>query len=154
MVEYQDILKAVNLKIKNKFPEIKILSESDVAEKIIRPSFMVKIDNASTSNFMFDTADETLTVIIYYFASDKDKNKLENLDMIKQLKRLFLRNNQIEIIQETGESFYVGVEETESEIVDKVLNFSFDLEFSQDWEQEENDIELMEDLEYKEEINV
>lgn len=154
MVKYIDILKAVNTKIKNKFPSIEILSESDVSEKIVRPSFMTKLDEIEISNFMLDTADKKAKVIIYYFAKDKDKNKIENLQMIDDLNELFVENNQLEIIQsKNGKEFFIGIEEAESEIVDKVLNFSFDLEFSQDYERED-ETELIEEIIIKEEINV
>ena len=154
MVKYTEILKAVNEKIKSKFPAIPILSQSDVSEKIIRPSFMTMLDNIDTENFTFDTADKECKVIIHYFASDKDKNKIENLNMIDDLEELFLENNQLEIVKSNGKKFLIGIEEAESETVDKVLNFSFDLEFSDEWIRPDNDgVGKMEDLNIKEEIN-
>ena len=70
LVKYFAILQAVNNKLKAKFPEIKILAESDVEEKIIRPSFMTMLDNIEHEDFMNVGVDKSVKLRIYYFSTN------------------------------------------------------------------------------------
>jgi len=145
MIKYIDILKAVNEKIQSKFPAIEILSESDVEEKIVRPSFMTTLDNIKASDFMTKSIDKNQTVRIYYFATKKDKNKIENLNMIDSLTEIFIENNLIKI----NDNFNIEIyEDVEFDIVDKVLHCYFDISFNEDYERVDN-VENMEEIEMK-----
>ena len=141
MVKYTDILKAVNSKLSSKFPTIKIVSESDVAEKIIRPSFMTMIDNIKQEDFMLSSMDKDLTIRIYCFSTERDKNKIENLNMIDSLNELFVEDGQLQL-----ENFNIGIEETTADIVDKVLSYSFDISFNEDYEKDYSNVGDMEEL--------
>ncbi len=141
MVKYTDILKAVNNKLLSKFPAIKIVSESDVAEKIIRPSFMTMIDNIKQEDFMLSSMDKDLTIRIYCFSTERDKNKIENLNMIDSLNELFVEDGQLQL-----ENFNIGIEETTADIVDKVLSYSFDISFNEDYEKDYSNVGDMEEL--------
>ena len=147
MVKYTDILKAVNDRIKSKFPKIPILSESDVEEKIIRPSFMTTLDGIKAEDFMTRSVDKDQTVYIYYFSTKRDKNKIENLDMIDSLTELFVENNLLKIQTENYDFNIEIYNEVEFEIVDKVLQCSFELPFNEDYSRVDN-AELMEEIEF------
>lgn len=142
MVKYIDILKAIQDKLTTKFPTIKIVSESDVEEKIIRPSFMVMLDGIKAEDFMSSSIDKTMTARIFYFSTVAEKNKLENLKMIDSLEELFLENNNLEL-----NDFNIPIGEYSIEIPDKVLEYSFELNFNQSYERDYSDIENMEDIE-------
>lgn len=142
MVKYIDIIKAINDKIKTKFPAIQILSESDVEEKIARPSFMTMLDGIKQKDFQTVSIEKEMTARIYYFASNKDKNKIENLNMIDSLDELFLEDNQI-----TANNFNISIEEADAEVIDKVLHYNFDISFSQDYDIDKNiNVEVMDEI--------
>ena len=124
MVKYTDILKAINDKIKAKFPAIKIVSESDVEEKIIRPSFMVMLDGIKAEDFMSVCADKEMTARIHYFSTTAEKNKLENLKTLEDLEDLFL-NRTIEMTD-----FNISIEDYDVNFPDKVLEYSFNIKFN------------------------
>ena len=123
MVKYTDILKAVNDKLTAKFPAIKIVSESDVEEKIIRPSFMTMLDGIKATDFMSVCADKEMTVRIYYF-SKTEKNKLENLKMLESLEESFLVDGLIK-----AGDFNISVQDIDVNFPDKVLEFNMDISF-------------------------
>jgi hypothetical protein len=147
MVKYADILKAINDKIKSKFPAIEIVSESDIEEKIIRPSFMVMLDGIKAEDFMSVCADKEMTARIHYFSTKAEKNKLENLKMLDDLEDLFL-NRTLEL-----SNFNINVEDYDVNFPDKVLEYSFNLSFSEDYERTEIDdnTEMMEEIYIKQE---
>lgn len=141
MVKYTDILKAINDKIKAKFPEIKIVSESDVEEKIIRPSFMVMLDGIKAEDFMSVCADKEMTARIHYFSTTAEKNKLENLKTLEDLEDLFL-NRTLEM-----PDFNISIEDYDVNFPDKALEYSFNIKFSQDYERVDTTTELIEEIE-------
>lgn len=142
MVKYTEIIKAINNKIKAKFPIIPIVSESDVEEKIVRPSFMTTLDGINQQDFMGNVIDKTLTIRVFYFSSTRDKNKIENLGMIDSLNEIFLEDNQIE-----ANGFRISIGETDVNIVDKVLEYNFEISFSEDYERDYSDIGEIEEIE-------
>jgi len=143
MVKYIDILKSINKILEDKFSNIPILSEKDVEEKIIRPSFMVSMDNISSNNFMNMVIDKSLTIRIYYFPSSRYKYKIENLNMIDNLNELFVENDILKL-----ENFNILINgEISTDVVQSVLNYNFDIEFSENIIRDYSGIENMEDLE-------
>lgn len=147
MVKYADILKAINDKIKSKFPAVEIVSESDVEEKIIRPSFMVMLDGIKVEDFMSVCADKEMAARIHYFSTKAEKNKLENLRVLDDLEDLFL-NRTLEL-----PDFRIGIEDYDVNFPDKVLEYSFNLSFSEDYERTEIDdnTEFMQEIFIKQE---
>ncbi|WIF95124.1 phage tail terminator family protein [Caminicella sporogenes] len=144
MVKYADINKAIVSKLKNKFKNIEIVS-TDMNEGIIRPSFFIDFDDMKSNDFMGEMIDREITVRIYYFSSDRYKNKIELLNMQDELNDLFMQNNIIEIDEFTK----VEIEELEFNIVDKVLHCYFNIMLSEDYDRYDNDVEIMEDLQFK-----
>ena len=147
MVKYIDIIKAINDKIKTKFPAIEIVSESDVEEKIIRPSFMTMLDGIKAEDFMSVCADKEMTARIHYFSTKAEKNKLENMKTLDELENLFL-NRTLEL-----PDFRIGIEDYDVNFPDKVLEYSFNISFSEDYERTEIDdnTEMMEEIYIKQE---
>ncbi|MGB6129673.1 MAG: DUF6838 family protein [Psychrilyobacter sp.] len=143
-MSYIKLLKAIDKKLKTRF-SLPILSSSDVEEKIIRPSFMVELDNIGSSDFMSVSQDKKTTVRIHYFSSKKDKNKIENLNMIDSLNELFVEDSILKV----EEGFNLDIDsDIDIDIVDKVLQYSFDIEFSQLYNKVDN-VEMMGELNIK-----
>lgn len=147
MIKYTEILKVVNNKLKKHFPDIPILAEGDIKEKIIRPAFMTKLDNIGSSLFNTDIRDRSLTIIIYYFPSDRYKNKVELYSVMSELDDLFYYDSFLRLSEEYIIPIYSDIS---SEITDGVLNYSFEIEFSEEIIKDYSNKENMENLEIKE----
>jgi len=142
MVRYEDINKAIITKIKT-ITSVAVLS-TDETEDIIRPSFQVSLGTIKATDFVSECVDRGFTVRIYYFPTDRDKNKIELLDMQNNLEEMFLQDNMISITPE----FEIEVKELDFEIIDKVLHCSFDLFMSEEYVRVD-DKPKMEELDYK-----
>lgn len=144
MIKYVDILKAVNNKLKVRFPTIPIPPKGDVKEKIDSPSFMTTLDRIQSSNFMDICVDRQMTIRIYYFPSDSDKNRIENFNMIDSLNEIFVEDNIIQV----NEDFFIEVfKEIDVDIVDKVVHYYIPISISEETEKI-NDTPIMENLQY------
>ena len=120
MITYKDIKKAVNGLLTEEF-NIEINS-NDVKEGFIRPSFFVSFDNQTKSSTLTQI-EKSLTIRINYFPSDRYENSIELMDMQEQLENLFdvklpVKDRRFNIVDVT------------STVTDSVLDFSFDIEFS------------------------
>lgn len=145
MVTYVEIIKAINNKIKNKITGVEF-EPTDSKEGLIRPSFRTNIDNIKVSNFMNFAKDREMTVRIYYFSTNKDKYRLELLDIQDKLEDIFLTENTI--VTESG--FIIEIYECQFDVVDGVLHFYFDIMLNEDIDRtDESQNELMEVLNYK-----
>lgn len=140
MVKLSQILKAVNSKLAEAFPDIKIDSK-DLSEKFNRPSFRTELDRLKTSAFMTTYKEREFTVRIYFFPTDHYKSRLEKLKISDEIENAFLGTLWI------NETFAVHINEIEFAESDGVLIANFD---SYTFEQIENDIteEMMEELEF------
>lgn len=143
IVKYTDIHKAIVTRLKSKFPDIDIMSR-DIEEGITRPSFFVSFDNLNAADFMTETLDRNITVRLYYFSKNRDRNRIELLKMQDDLNDLFLQDNIIEIDANTK----VEIEEAGTDIVDKVLHYYFDIRLSEDYDRSDN-TPLMENIDYE-----
>ncbi|MBZ9635500.1 DUF6838 family protein [Clostridium sp. FP1] len=144
IVKYTDIITAINKKLITKFPSIKLMSESDVTEKIVRPSFFVSLDNLKTNKFCDSALDKNITIRIYYYPKDDKKNKIENLNMIDSLNEIFIEDNIIKI----NEDFNIEIfDEVEADVIDKIVHYYFNVFTSEEIITNEDDIEMMEELE-------
>lgn len=139
MVKFSEIHTCIVDKLESKFTNIPVKNIN--SDKIVRPSFSVDFDGIKPSDFMNKSLERDITVRIYYFSTDKDKNKIEYLDMQDDLNTLFLEDNILEI----NENVKIQIEELEFDVVDKVLETSFDIFISEDYERTDN-TELMEEL--------
>lgn len=133
MVKYTDINKAIINKLESKFTDIKITS-NDVSEGFERPSFFISFENVASSDFMGELLDRNISVRIYYFSKNRNKNKIENLNMQDNFNELFLKDNILVIDEFTK----VEISELEFDVVDKVLNCTFEIMLSEDYERVDN----------------
>lgn len=138
MIKLSEILKAINSKLAEAFPDIKIDSK-DLSEKFNRPSFRTELTSIKTENFMNFYKEREIVARIYYFPSDLNKNRIECLEIIEQLESLFKPYLKIK------DRFVVHILEMEFEEVDKTIIANFNLS---NMEEIEEDLtgELMQEL--------
>ena len=141
MIKLSQILKAVNVKLKETFPKIEIDSK-DLGEKFNRPSFRTELDGLKTSAFMTTYKERHFTIRIYFFNSVIGKGRLERLKISEKIEDAFLGSLKV------TDDFIIPVDDIDfDETDDGVLIASFD---SLTMEKIENDIDeyMMEELEY------
>lgn len=144
MVAYKGVIKAFNQKIKNKYPAIQIVS-NDIDDGITRPSFMTSLQGITESNFMNNYRDSNFNVKIRYFASKAQKNLVENLGVIDDLKEIFI-NDPIIIADDFSIEIY---DEIEIDIIDSVVHFTIPV-FISDEIIRNDDTPQLEELEFNE----
>ncbi|KEZ85551.1 hypothetical protein IO99_13730 [Clostridium sulfidigenes] len=125
MITLLEINKAINKKIKEalkgtEFSSVPLLAE-DISEPIVRPSLKVAIENSTNGKFNSNCREKNLTCRVYFFAKDRNKYKMDNSKMQDLIETAFLEDLQV------TESFYIPIEEVESEVSDTVLISSFNL---------------------------
>lgn len=118
MLSLKDIIKAVNNEIKIVFPKINISSE-DIKEGFKRPSFFVNIENNMSNKFNEVTKEKKLTIRIYYFPSDRYKNRVELLEAQDKLENIFFEGLKV-----NDNTFIPLADDMEAIIVDGVLQLS------------------------------
>ncbi|AZV56797.1 DUF6838 family protein [Clostridium sp. AWRP] len=146
MVTIKDIVKAINLKIKDKFPDIPIQS-TDIKEGFKRPSFYVNKDDNKSNRYNQDIKESKTSIRIYYFPTSAYKNRIELLNMENDLTDLFL--DGVLVSTDDGEYLMEILEDDiDSVVTDGVLQVHFYLYLLQDFSEE--DAEVMEELEMDE----
>lgn len=139
-ITIKDVITVINRNLETKFPKISIVS-TDVEEGFKRPSFFVDIDNHNKSRMGEVLKDINFTVRIYYFPSTKYKNRIEVIDMMEDLKDLFLTTLKI------NDDFYIPIDDINSTITEeKVLVVDFDIRYVSEVPEDE-DLEMIEELE-------
>jgi hypothetical protein len=121
MITLKDIKTAVVSVLNSNFTQE--VQSSDVKEGFKRPSFFVELDNA-TSSSTEEQKHRGLTIRIYYFPSDRNKNSIELLDIQEALENAF--DLKLTVLDRK-----FTINETESETTDGVLTFSFDIEYEE-----------------------
>jgi hypothetical protein len=144
MITYKDIKLAVNEKLISDF-DYEIQS-TDIKEGFKRPSFFVEFDNMNHSSTLTQVQ-RSLTITIYFFPSDRTSYSLEILDVQERLENLF--DLKLSVLDRK-----FNVPETNSEVTDGVLIFSFDIQYEEgkvvpDVDTLGNPIELMQELDVK-----
>ena len=118
------------------------LLAEDVSAPIIRPSGKVELEDGVEARLLASGRERTVTFRLYYFASDKDRPKLENLAVRQAIGEAFLDGI-------TVEDTYIGIDEGVSfTVTDGVLVATLDLTLTEPIP--EADGEPMETLEYRE----
>lgn len=118
------------------------LLAEDVSAPIIRPSGKVELEDGTEARLLASGRERTVTFRLYYFASDKDHPKLENLAVRQAIGEAFLDGI-------TVEDTYLGIDEGISfTVTDGVLVATLDLTITEPIP--ETDGEPMETLEYRE----
>lgn len=142
MITYKSVITAINKKLNTACPDIEI-SSIDMNEGIPRPCFRVNIDSINEKNFMGSCRDRDFKIRIYYFASSRSNNRIENLDMMETLSSIFTTNRLIPL---DGGYVIDIIEDIEIDIVDGVLHFYIPVFISEDFVISD-DAPMMEELE-------
>ena len=130
MITLLEINKAVNEKIKHaladsEFKTVPIIA-SDLSEPIVRPSLKVFLEDGTTGKFNSCMKERTLTVRVYFFATDLKKYKIENTKVQDLIENEFLTPIKV------TDTFYIDVDEVEANTSDTVLICSFNIETLED----------------------
>lgn len=108
-----DTLKPLNINI--------IANEIKSGFEYLKPAFFVQIMPISNTTGI-DMQERIITINIYYFS--KEKTDIDNLKMIDKLNNLFI--NQIKVGDRT-----LTLYEKREELEDNVLQYKFDLRFTE-----------------------
>ena len=130
MITLLEINKAINEKIKHaladsEFKTVPIIA-SDLSEPIVRPSLKVFLEDGTTGKFNSCMKERTLTVRVYFFATDLKKYKIENTKVQDLIENEFLTPIKV------TDTFYIDVDEVEANTSDTVLICSFNIETLED----------------------
>lgn len=130
MITLLEINKAIDDKIKNAFTNSEFstvpIIASDSSEPIVRPSFKILLDDATTGKFNKNLKERTLTVRVYFFATDIKKYKIENTKVQDLIENEFLTPLVV------NDKFYIDIDEVEANTSDTVLICSFNIETLED----------------------
>lgn len=137
MISLKDIRLAINDKLISEFGYE--INSNDVKEGFKRPSFFVSFENSTRSSTESQTH-RFLTVIIYFFPTDRYNYSLEVLDVQERLEDLFDLKLQVMNRQ-------FNIDEVQASVTDGVLNFSFDIEYYEG--KTLPDAELMQELDFE-----
>ena len=130
MITLLEINKAINNKIEHaladsEFKTVPIIA-SDLSEPIVRPSLKVFLEDGTTGKFNSCMKERTLTVRVYFFATDLKKYKIENTKVQDLIENEFLTPLKI------SDTFIVDVDEVEVNTTDTVLVCNFNIETLED----------------------
>lgn len=132
------VIDQIALNLKGQFSNVPIMAE-DLAEPIKRPSLKVMIEDPSISKCTGSCTERNLVVRLFYFASTREKNKLENVSMQEVIEKAYV--NGLEISNQI-----IPIESIDSTITDGVLISSFDLQIFEEILEDQGSGEFMEEL--------
>lgn len=138
MLTLKDIKAAIISRLDNLGIEV---TERDVKEGFVRPSFFVHLDNVIKSPSGDEQIRRQITVRIYYFPSSRYEYADEILDIQENLESVFAAKLVVA-------DRYLNINEVESFITDGVLQFYFNIAYEEG--KEVSDAEFMEILHIKE----
>jgi len=133
-----DIKTAIVARLRSQIPGVNIPA-MEIKQGFKKPAFFVEIVPISKVNQSPGQFTRSVTVIIHYFSVNE--THIENLEMQDQLEAAF------DMTLTVGDR-QLTIEQTDGEIVDKVLHFKMDLTYSDS--REEAPGELMQNLNLKE----
>ena len=130
MITLLEINKAINNKIEHaladsEFSSVPIIA-SDLSEPIVRPSIKVFLEDGNTGKFNSCMKERTLTVRVYFFATDLKKYKIENTKVQDLIENEFLTPLKV------SDTFIVDIDEVEVNTTDTVLVCNFNIETLED----------------------
>jgi hypothetical protein len=140
MVTLKELKKAINDVVKAEFSTIDIHA-NDVEEGFERPSFFTDFDFTYRRDYSGCFMREA-TVIIYYFPTNRNEYKLEVLEVQDKLENAIRKGFAV-----GGRHLHI-MDDIESEVIDKVLQVSFELEYYDDTGEASETLPKMEELEY------
>lgn len=140
MISLKEVMLAINRKI-NESLQINVDSKN-LEEEFERPSVRTSIDNLKTSAFMQSMKERNFIVRIYYFSKNREKNKIELLEIQEKLEEAFFSHLKIK------GAFFIYIDEITFNVTDGILIGEFEV---MTLEEIVNDIntENMEELEIK-----
>ena len=140
MISLKEVMLAINRKI-NESLQINVDSKN-LEEEFERPSVRTSIDNLKTSAFMQSMKERNFIVRIYYFSKNREKNKIELLEIQEKLEEAFFSHLKIK------GAFFIYIDEIIFNVTDGILVGEFEV---RTLEEILNDIntENMEELEIK-----
>lgn len=135
MIGYKDIKKSINSIIKSNFAAK--VNSKDVKEGFERPSFFVDFNDVSITSYELQTH-HTMTVVVYYFPSDRTSYSIELLDIQEKLYKAFDLKLEVKDRQ-------LDIDAIEFNVIDGVLEMTFELSFYN--EKEDSKLPVMKTLE-------
>ena len=143
MISLKEIMLAINKKI-NESLQMNVDSKN-LEEEFERPSVRTSIDNLKTSAFMQSMKERNFIVRIYYFSKNREKNKIELLEIQEKLEEAFFSHLKIK------GAFFIYIDEIIFNVTDGILIGEFEV---RTLEEILNDIktENMEELEIKNKV--
>lgn len=140
MISLKEVMLAINRKI-NESLQMNVDSKN-LEEEFERPSVRTSIDNLKTSAFMQSMKERNFIVRIYYFSKNREKNKIELLEIQEKLEEAFFSHLKIK------GAFFIYIDEIVFNVSDGILIGEFEV---RTLEEILNDIntENMEELEIK-----
>lgn len=134
---------AINKKI-NESLQMNVDSKN-LEEEFERPSVRTSIDNLKTSAFMQSMKERNFIVRIYYFSKNREKNKIELLEIQEKLEEAFFSHLKIK------GAFFIYIDEIVFNVSDGILIGEFEVMTLEDIMNDIN-IEVIEELEIKTEV--
>ena len=140
MISLKEVMLAINRKI-NESLQMNVDSKN-LEEEFERPSVRTSIDNLKTSAFMQSMKECNFIVRIYYFSKNREKNKIELLEIQEKLEEAFFSHLKIK------GAFFIYIDAIIFNVTDGILIGEFEV---RTLEEILNDIntENMEELEIK-----
>jgi len=140
MISLKELKTAINSVIEDNFPDIEIYA-NDIKEGFDRPSFFTDYDYSYRTDYDHCFKRE-ISVTIYYFPSDRNEYKdelLEKQDLIESAirKGFEVKGRHIDI-----------KDQIESDIINKTLEVTFELEYYDSEEESGEVLPKMEELYY------
>jgi hypothetical protein len=143
MISLKEVMLAINRKI-NESLQMNVDSKN-LEEEFERPSVRTSIDNLKTSAFMQSMKERNFIVRIYYFSKNREKNKIELLEIQEKLEEAFFSHLKIK------GAFFIYIDEIVFNVSDGILIGEFEVMTLEDIINDIN-IEAIEELEIKTEV--
>ena len=143
MISLKEVMLAINRKI-NESLQMNVDSKN-LEEEFERPSVRTSIDNLKTSAFMQSMKERNFIVRIYYFSKNREKNKIELLEIQEKLEEAFFSHLKIK------GAFFIYIDEIVFNVSDGILIGEFEVMTLEDIMNDIN-IEVIEELEIKTEV--
>lgn len=140
MINLKEIMLSINKKINESL--LIDVDSKNLEEEFERPSVRTSIDNLKTSAFMQTMKERNFIVRIYYFPKNREKNKIELLEIQEKLEKAFFSHLKIK------GAFFIYIEEIIFNITDGILIGEFEVMTLEEIINDIN-IENMEELEIR-----
>lgn len=147
IVSIKDINKAIvsqitiELSKNDKYKNVPFAS-TNIKEGIKRPSLYIEFDKNNKSPMLGSNIERNIDVNIYYFASNSNANKLENMEMQEIIEKALFKYLKV------TDTFFIPIFDINSIVTDGVLICSFNL-YTLEEVEDTKEYELIQDLDFK-----